>query len=233
MSIQDKFQELAKKIGVEFKDIDLFKKALTHRSYLNEHKNEQIEHNERLEFLGDAVLELIVTEYLFEHFQNKPEGDLTNLRAALVKGENLTKVGRKIGIGEFLLLSKGEAKTQGKSKSYIIANAIEAIIGAIYLDQGYQTAEKFIIKYVIKELPQIIQEQLYKDSKSLFQEKAQEIEGITPIYKLLAQSGPDHDKFFEVGVYLDEDLVAKGQGRSKQEAQQKAAQKALDEKNWN
>ncbi|MBD3245296.1 MAG: ribonuclease III [Candidatus Moranbacteria bacterium] len=224
--------ELAKKLNIKFKNKELLKIAVTHRSYLNEHRNEDIEHNERMEFLGDAVLELVVTEYLFSHFLEKPEGELTNLRAALVKGDTLSKVGQELGLEKFLLLSRGEAKAKGRSRNYIIANTVEAVIGAIYLDQGYEKTQEFIIKNIIKELPVIIKEELFRDAKSFFQEKAQELNGITPTYKLISQSGPDHNKNFQIGVYLENDLIAKGRGKSKQEAQQEAAKKALKRKKW-
>ncbi|MEA3273453.1 MAG: ribonuclease III [Patescibacteria group bacterium] len=225
-------KSLIEKLGIKFKDINLLKTALTHRSYLNEHRKNNLEHNERLEFLGDAVLELITTKYLYSHY-NKPEGELTNLRAALVKGETLTKIGKELKIDSYLFLSKGEAKTNGRSHNYILANTIEAVIGAMYLDQGIKIAEQFIAKYIIVKLPSIIDNQLYRDSKSLFQEKAQEKEGITPSYKLVAENGPDHNKHFKVGAYLDSSLIAEGKGDSKQEAQQNAAAESLKVKNWN
>jgi ribonuclease III len=222
---------LVKKLGVKFKNINLLKTALTHRSYLNEHRDKKIEHNERLEFLGDAVLELVTTEYLFSHF-NKPEGELTNLRAALVKGESLAKISKGLNIDDYLFLSKGEERTNGRNHNYILADALEAIIGAIYLDRGVKVTEKFITKNIIKELPNIIKKQLYRDPKSLFQEKAQEKLGITPNYKLIVASGPDHNKHFKVGAYLDSSFVAEGRGNSKQEAQQDAAAKSLEIKKW-
>lgn len=225
------FISLNKKLNLNFKNIDLLKTALTHRSYLNEHRGENLEHNERLEFLGDAVLELVVTEYLFNTY-DKPEGELTNLRSALVKGETLNEIGRKLEIEDYLLLSRGEARSKEHNRSFIVANAVEALIGALYLDKGYREAQKFIIAHVIKELPQILEMRLYRDPKSLFQEKAQEKTGITPSYKLLDETGPDHDKHFTIGVYLNRDLVAKGAGRSKQEGEQQAAERALEEKGW-
>ena len=224
-------KSIIKKLGINFKDINLLKTALTHRSYLNEHRKNNLEHNERLEFLGDAVLELITTKYLYTHY-DKPEGELTNLRAALVKGETLTKIGKELKIDSYLFLSKGEAKTNGRSHNYILANTIEAVIGAIYLDQGIRAAKKFISKYIIARLPSIIDNQLYQDSKSLFQEKAQEKEGVTPSYKLITESGPDHNKHFKVGAYLGSLLVAEGKGESKQEAQQNAAAESLKVKKW-
>jgi ribonuclease III len=227
-------ESLAKKIGVEFRDMDLLKKALTHRSYLNEHRDYKLEHNERLEFLGDAVLELVVTEYLYENYSN-PEGELTNWRASLVNGEMLASISKKLGVEEFLLMSKGEAKDKGRARQYLLANAFESIVGAIYLDQkekGFAVAKKFILKNVISKLPEIIEKKLYMDPKSRFQEVAQEKVGITPSYRVTSESGPDHDKKFVVGVYLKEEFVSEGDGASKQEAQKNAAIKALEVKNW-
>ncbi len=227
-------EKLSKKIGVVFNDIALLQQALTHRSYLNEHRSYKLEHNERLEFLGDAVLELVVTEYLYKNYPN-PEGELTNWRAALVNGEMLAKISKKLGVEEFLLMSKGEAKDLGKARMYLLANAFEAIIGSIYLDQkerGYDAAKDFILKNVVSELPEIIEKRLYMDPKSWFQEKAQEETGITPSYRVVEESGPDHDKRFIVGVYLNDKLIATGEGLSKQEAQRNAAAAGLETKGW-
>lgn len=227
--------DLAKKIGVKFKNIQLLEQAVTHRSYLNEHRNYKLEHNERLEFLGDAVLELVVTEYLYKKFPDHPEGEMTNWRASLVNGEMLAKIARKLEVENYLMMSRGEAKDTGRARQYLLANATEAIIGAIYLDQGkdgYKKSREFIERSVITELPEIIEKKLYLDPKSRFQEEAQDKVGITPSYRVISESGPDHDKKFVVGVYLDEELVAKGEGRSKQEAQRQAAEKGLKEKGW-
>lgn len=224
-------EDLAKKIEVEFKDIDLLQQALTHRSYLNEHRDYELDHNERLEFLGDAVLELVVTEYLYKNYPN-PEGELTSWRAALVNGENLAGISKKMGVEEFLLMSKGEAKDTGRARLYLLANAMEAIIGAIYLDQGYKKAEKFILKNIVNSLSEVLESKSYMDSKSYFQEKAQDVAKITPMYKVLEEKGPDHDKHFIVGVFLNNELVAKGEGNSKQEAQREAAKNGLEEKGW-
>jgi ribonuclease-3 len=229
--MEDRAKALCDKLGLIFNQPELLQNALIHRSYLNEHKKEKLEHNERMEFLGDAVLELIVTEYLFLEY-DKPEGELTNLRSSLVKGDNLTKVGQKIGLENYLFLSKGEARSQERSRNYLLANTIEAIIGAIYLDQGYEKAKDFVLKNIVTGLPRIIKNQLYRDAKSLFQEKAQEKLGITPSYKTISQSGPDHDKSFIVGAYLGKELVGEGVGKSKQEAQQSAANKSLYKKEW-
>jgi ribonuclease-3 len=227
-------EDLAKKLGIKFNDIEFLQSAITHRSYLNEHRSYKLEHNERLEFLGDAVLELVVTEYLYKNYPN-PEGELTNWRAALVNGEMLAKISKKIGVEEYLMMSRGEAKDTGRARQYLLANAFEAIVGAVYLDQGkkgYDTCKKFISENVITELPEIIENKLYLDPKSRFQEESQEKFGITPSYRVLEESGPDHDKKFVVGVYLDDELVAKGEGQSKQEGQRQAAEKALEAKGW-
>lgn len=227
-------ESLAKKIGIKFNDAQLLQQALTHRSYLNEHRDHKLEHNERLEFLGDAVLELVVTEYLYENYKN-PEGELTNWRAALVNGEMLAGISKKLGVEEFLMMSKGEAKDKGRARQYLLANAFEAIVGAIYLDQkekGYNSAKKFILKNVVSQLPEILEKKSYMDPKSRFQEVSQEKVGITPSYRVMNESGPDHDKKFIVGVYLGDEIVAEGSGSSKQEAQKSAAIKALEAKNW-
>jgi ribonuclease-3 len=222
---------LEKKLGVKFNNSDLLLQSLTHRSYLNENPDFYLDHNERLEFLGDAVLELVVTEYLYNSFPN-PEGELTNWRAALVKAETLSQVSDNLGINKYLLLSKGEAKDTGRARQYILANALEAIIGAIYLDQGYESIKQFILKAIIKELPEILEKGTYRDAKSVFQEEAQERVGITPTYEVLKEWGPDHAKHFRVGVFLNGELAAEGEGVSKQEAQLEAAKNALRAKNW-
>ena len=223
---------LEKKIAVDFKNKALFKEALTHRSYLNENPNRGLSHNERLEFLGDAVLELIVTEYLFQNYPTKPEGELTAFRAALVNYQMLAKIASEIDLGTFILLSRGEAKDTGRAREVILANAFEAPIGAIYLDQGLEKSKTFIAKNVLKELPQIIEQGLFKDAKSLFQEFAQEKLGITPTYNVLSETGPDHNKIFRVGVFLNSDLIAEGEGPSKQEAELEAAKNAIRVKGW-
>lgn len=224
-------ESLAKKIGVNFKDISFLQQAVTHRSYLNENRGYKLDHNERLEFLGDAVLELAVTEYLYEKFSN-PEGELTSWRAALVNGEMLASIAKELGVEEFLLMSKGEAKDTGRARQYLLANSMEAIIGAVYLDQGYEESKKFILNTIIVKLDDILKSKSYLDSKSYFQEKAQEKEKITPSYRVVKEWGPDHDRHFIVGVYLAEELVAEGEGASKQEAQREAARKGLEVKGW-
>lgn len=224
--------KLSKKINVAFTDPELLRQALVHRSYINENPGFNLEHNERLEFLGDAVLELVITEYLYEHYPN-PEGELTNWRASLVNAQMLAKIAHMIDLEKYLYLSKGEAKDKNtKARNYILADAFEAVIGAIYLDRGYAASKQFILAFVAPQLPEILSNNLYVDPKSRFQELAQEKLKITPSYKVLDESGPDHDKSFEIGVYLDTELVATGVGSSKQEAQVAAAQKALKVKKW-
>ncbi|MAG44979.1 ribonuclease III [bacterium] len=226
------FSLLEKKLKIKFINIQLLEQALVHRSYLNENTECKLDHNERLEFLGDAVLELVVTEYLFKHYDN-PEGDLTAWRAALVNGKMLAKIADSLKIGDFLMLSRGEKKDKGRARQYILANTFESIIGAIYLDQGYDSSKKFIEKNVLQRLKEVLEKQLYIDAKSKFQEKAQEKTSTTPDYKVLHETGPDHDKHFTIGVYLGKKLIAKGSGASKQSAQQSAAQNGLDKKKWN
>ena len=227
------FSKLEKKLEIEFDNHDLLRQALVHRSYLNEHPDFKLDHNERLEFLGDAVLEIIVTEYLFKHFPDKPEGELTNWRASLVNSKMLAQVAEENGFEKYLYLSKGEAKDNNpKARNYILANSVEAVIGAIYLDQGLKAATKFIKKNMIAKLDFILENRLYMDPKSKFQEKAQEVYSVTPHYKVLSESGPDHAKVFEIGLYLADELVAKGKGASKQEAQVNAAAKGIKKKDW-
>jgi ribonuclease-3 len=227
-------EKLAKSIGVEFKDISLLQTACTHRSFLNENKGEGLEHNERLEFLGDAVLELIITSYLFRKFPQKAEGDMTAYRAALVNANSLMKVADHIKLNDYIMLSKGEAKDKGRARSIILSNAVEAVIGAIYLDRGYNAAANFIADNLLNviDIDEIVSKKLWLDAKSRFQEKAQEKVGTTPAYKTLKEVGPDHDKQFTLGVFLGDVQVATGSGPSKQEAEQKAAEKALDVKGW-
>ncbi len=226
------FEAFEKSIGITFKDKQLLQRAFTHRSYLNEHRSEASEHNERLEFLGDAVLELIATHFLYEKFPTHTEGDLTAFRASLVNAVTLGDVANSIGMNDYLLLSRGESRDKGRARSVLLANAIEALVGAIYLDQGYDTARVFIEKYVFPKLDEIVQKKLWRDSKSVLQERAQEMLGATPYYSVMSESGPDHDKQFVVGVYVKEALLAQGSGKSKQEAEQDAARNALEEKGW-
>lgn len=217
-TLQD-FQNL---IGVTFNDIALLERAFIHRSYLNEHPKLGLEHNERLEFLGDAVLELVVTDFLYRTYPN-PEGDLTNWRSALVKTESLATVAEVLEISSYFKLSRGETKGNARSHALISANATEAIIGAIYVDQGYDAAKGFITTYVISRLKEILETGAWLDPKSKFQELAQEQFGLTPNYKVLEEAGPDHDKVFTIGVYVGDKLFGKGNGASKQAAQQEAA----------
>ena len=226
------FSSLEKKLKIKFKKKDLLIQAFIHRSFLNENPDFHLAHNERLEFLGDAVLGLIVTEYLFLKYPKKSEGELTGWRAALVNADMLAQISQEVGFNEFLLLSKGESKELGKARHYILANTFEAFVGSLYLDKGYDTCQKFINKYLIKELPRILEGHLFKDSKSLFQEQAQERVGVTPTYRIIKDWGPDHAKHFVIGVFLKEELVAEGTGSSKQEAEVAAAQKALAIKKW-
>ncbi len=231
--VQEKnFPLLENKLGVKFKNIDILYQAFVHRSYLNEHHDFALGQNERLEFLGDAVVELVVTEYLYNQYEN-PEGELTNWRAALVNAKMLASVAYEIGMEPYLFLSHGEAKDAGtKARDYIMANAFEAVVGAIYVDQGYEGAKQFIDRYVITKLPYVLENGLYMDAKSRFQESAQELIGVTPTYRVLEESGPDHDKMFKVGIFLEKELIASGVGSSKQEAQTEAAEAALKIKAW-
>lgn len=226
------FGEFEQIIGLQFNNKSLLRQAFTHRSYINENRGIKGGHNERLEFLGDAVLELVVTHYLYDLYPTKTEGELTSIRSALVNAQTCSNVAGEIHLNDFLLLSRGEAKDVGRARQYILANALEAVIGAIYLDQGYEKAREFIYKYITNLTEAVVTEGRWVDAKSLFQEKAQEIEGITPSYKTLKEVGPDHDKKFTVGVFLNTKLVAEGAGESKQEAEQVAARAALEEKNW-
>lgn len=220
--------EFQQKIGVNFNNAELLQQVFIHRSYINEHRGENLEHNERLEFLGDAVLELVVTEYLYAHFPN-PEGELTNWRSALVKGETLAQIASELGFSEHLQLSYGEAKNGGKQKNYLLANAFEALIGALYLDQGYEACRVFITRFVIVLLDEILQKGLFIDPKSRLQEWTQEHSGVTPHYLVLGEEGPDHAKQFLVAVYLGDQELAQGKGGSKQMAQVAAAQNALEQ----
>lgn len=220
-------------LDLNFQNPELLKQALLHRSYLNEHPEIKLEHNERLEFLGDAVLELVTTDYLFHKYPNRQEGELTAFRAALVNAETLSDVASKLGFNEHLLLSKGEAKDNGRARQNILANTFEAIVGALYLDQGYEAAKIFITKHLLPLTDPIVDKNLWQDAKSLFQEKAQEFNNVTPSYKVISELGPDHEKIFTVGVYLNNVLVAEGKGPSKQRAEQEAARAGLKAKHWN
>lgn len=227
------FSKLEEVIGVSFAQKDFLKQAVVHRSYLNENPNFELHHNERLEFLGDAVLEIIVTEFLFNNYPDTPEGDLTNWRASLVNSKMLSEIANEIGLDDYLYLSKGEAKDKNsKARQYILANAVEALIGAIYLDQKIKVAGDFVKRFIISKLDNILSNQLYLDPKSKFQEHAQETFKTTPHYKVLEETGPDHDKIFEVGLYLNDKMIAKGKGSSKQEAQVEAARQGIKKQKW-
>lgn len=229
---KEDFSDLEQTLGVTFQNKDTLRQALVHRSYLNEHPDFPLGHNERLEFLGDAVLELVVTENLYQNYEN-PEGELTNWRAALVNSEMLSKLCGTLGVEPYLYLSKGESKDKdSKARKYILANAFESIIGAIYIDQGWEPAKGFIERRVLTELSNILEHRLYVDPKSRFQEASQEHLGITPSYKVLSETGPDHEKEFEVGVFLGKEQVAVGTGTSKQEAQVAAAEAGIIAKSW-
>ncbi|MBU1148678.1 ribonuclease III [Patescibacteria group bacterium] len=227
------FTKFEKIIGIEFKNKDLLKKAFVHRSYINEHPTYKLGHNERLEFLGDAVLELVVTDWLFREYPKSEEGELTNWRASLVNSHIISEMAKELGAEPYLYLSKGEAKDKlSKARHMILANVFEAIVGAIYLDQGYEACRIFIHQKLLVKFEEILDKQLFLDPKSKFQELSQEKLNITPVYKVLSEKGPDHKKEFEVGVYLDENLAGQGKGRSKQEGQLMAAEDALTKENW-
>jgi len=226
------FKKIAQLLNLSFQNLDLLREALTHRSFLNEHKDWGIPHNERLEFLGDSILGFVIADNLIKQYPQFTEGELTSLRAALVNSDSLLAVAKELKLRDYLLVSRGEARELKNSRSYLLANTIEALIGALYLDGGIDKAKDFIKKYIFSKAETILQTASYKDAKSLFQEKSQALLGITPIYKSLKSWGPDHAKQFEVGVYLNEDLIAQGQGFSKQEAEINAAQKALELKGW-
>lgn len=226
------FTEFQKAIGVIFLRTELLQQAFTHRSYLNEHRGEVVGHNERLEFLGDAVLELVSTHFLYEKFPHKDEGELTAYRAALVNAVTCAEVGGGLGMNDYLLLSRGEAKDQGRARGVLLANAFEALIGAIYIDQGYDTAQAFIARNLLPKIDDIVEKRLWQDAKSTLQEKVQEHQGVTPSYKVIKETGPDHDKHFIVGVFAREEKLAEGEGKSKQEAEQSAARAALVAKGW-
>jgi ribonuclease-3 len=231
-NIEKSLEKLEALIGVTFVDRINLLTAVTHRSYLNEHKEATQGHNERYEFLGDAVLELVITDFLFNKYPEKPEGELTAIRAALVNTVSLSEVASRLNLSEFLLLSKGEEKDTGRARQYILANTFESIIGAIYIDQGYESAKEFVGRNLFDKTEPIVAKRLWQDAKSRFQELAQEHTSITPSYETLSQTGPDHDRIFTVGVFLGGEKIAEGKGRSKQEAEQSAAEAGLTAKGW-
>ena len=228
----ERFELFEQKNNLIFKNRDLLKQAFIHRSYLNENRDLGLGHNERLEFLGDAVLELVVTDFLYNKFTSKSEGDLTAFRSALVNANTLSLVATDIGINDLLFLSKGEAKDKGRARQVILADTFEALIGAIYIDQGYESAKNFIAQNLFDKIDDIVLNGLWMDAKSRFQEKAQDRLGATPAYKTTKEEGPDHDKQFTVGVFVGSELVAEGEGKSKQEAEQEAARHALESRGW-
>lgn len=226
------FSHLEQKLGVTFSNKELLKQSMVHRSYINEHPKFDLDNNERLEFLGDAVLELVVTEYLYQTYPN-PEGELTNWRASLVNAKMLAELARTFDLDHYLFLSRGEQKDKkSKARAFILADAFEALIGSMYLDQGWEVTRDFITKHVMSHLKAILENHLYQDPKSKFQEVAQDKTGFTPSYRVLHESGPDHARKFRIGVFISEELVAEGEGMSKQEAQVRAAERALEVKGW-
>jgi len=226
------FSEFEKLTNITFNNKKLLEQAFIHRSYINESTGSNLSHNERLEFLGDAVLELIITDYLYNKYPDRDEGDLTAYRSALVNAVIIGEVAQELGMNDYLLLSKGEAKDAGRARSYILANTYEAYVGAVYIDQGYDVAKSFIAKTLFGKIDTIVAKKLWRDAKSLVQEKAQEYLNVTPSYKVLHEAGPDHDKHFTIGVFFGDDRVAEGKGKSKQEAEQDAARRALEIKDW-
>ncbi len=223
---------LEERIGVSFKNKDLLMQAFIHRSYINENPKFKLSHNERLEFLGDAVLELVATDYLYKKFPESPEGELTAYRSSLVNATIIAEIAGELSMNDYLFLSKGESRDTGKARQYILANTYEALIGALYLDQGYDVAAKFIIDTLLPRTDDIVKNKLWKDAKSFVQEQAQEHEGVTPAYRVLNETGPDHDKRFTVGLFLKDGMISEGKGKSKQEAEQDAAKAALKKKGW-
>lgn len=226
------FPSFEKAIGVHFKDQRLLTQAFIHRSYINENPNTGHFHNERFEFLGDAVLELSITKYLFDKYPNENEGELTSYRSALVNAVIIAEVASELGMNNFLLLSKGEQKDNGKARQYILANTYEALVGAIYLDQGYDIADDFIKRTLAGRIDNIVHKKLWRDAKSYIQELAQEHYSLTPVYKVMKETGPDHDKQFTVGIFFGSEHIASGKGKSKQEAETGAAENALEKKGW-
>ena len=222
------YNEIAKKIGVEFKDKRLLKVAFTHRSYLNENRGKGLKNNERLEFLGDAVLELIISSFLFTNYPDRAEGDLTSIRAAVVRTESLAEESRKLDIGQYLKMSKGEEDSGGKEKEYLLANLYEAILGAIYLEHGYDMCKEFVTRTLLNKVEKIVAEGLFVDPKTKIQELMQSKFKITPTYEIIGEDGPDHDKVFTVALLKGDKKLAVGHGHSKQKAEEDAAKNAID-----
>ncbi len=225
------FNEFENKVGFTFNDKSLLQLAFTHRSYVNENRQHNT-HNERLEFLGDAVLELVVTRHLFDKYSDKDEGELTAVRAALVNTQSISAAAQELEMNDFLLLSRGESKDTGRARQYILANTFEAFIGALYLDGGYDAAQKFIANSLFDNVDEIVEKRLWQDAKSKLQELSQEQVSVTPNYKNISATGPDHNKVFTVGVMFGTEIIAEGSGKSKQEAEQAAAQNALEVRGW-
>jgi ribonuclease-3 len=226
------FSSFEQHLGITFADKSLLQRSFTHRSFINENPGSGLEHNERFEFLGDAVIELIVTDYLFRNFPTHNEGELTAFRSALVNAIIMGEVATALGMNEYLLLSKGESKDTGRARQTILANTYESFVGGLYLDQGYEPCKKFITDTLLPRLETIIKEKTWKDAKSQVQEEAQERVGMTPSYEVIAETGPDHDKHFTIGIFFGKQKIAEGKGQSKQEAQQNAALAALSKKGW-
>ena len=225
--VKEKYENFAKeRLGFDFHDINLLITALTHRSYVNEHKNAQIEHNERLEFLGDAILELVTSDFLYRNY-DQPEGIMTAWRSALVRTDSICEAGKKLGYAPLVRLSNGEKTGSERAHDVIMADCFEAVIGAIYVDQGYETAKDFITKHILSKMDQMLEEGSWRDPKSFFQEVTQHYDGVTPIYRTIKEDGPDHDKTFTVAAFVNGKIVGKGAGHSKQEAQSRAAYAAI------
>lgn len=228
----NRYEALEQKINISFSNRNLLDTAFVHKSYVNEHRDRKSEHNERLEFLGDAVLELVVTDFLYRNYPSKGEGIMTNWRSALVKGKHLAEISQKLDLGLYLYLSRGEERSGGRKKNFILANTLEALIGAIYLDRDYAAALAFIEEFILKQLGSILEKGLHIDAKSRFQEICQELLEVTPEYRLMREEGPDHDKVFTMGAFIGEEFIAEGSGSSKQNAEQEAATAALKVKKW-
>lgn len=222
------YEKIEKNLGITFKDRSLLDIALTHRSYLNEHRDASLQNNERIEFLGDAVLELVISSYLFRTYKDKPEGDLTNIRAAVVRTESLAEESRKLGLGEFLRMSKGEEESGGKDKDYLLANTFEAVLGAIYEDQGFEVCKEYLSRTILKKVANIVDNNLYIDPKTQAQEIIQAEFKVTPVYEVVKEEGPDHDKKFTVALKIKNKAVATGIGSSKQKAEEEAAQNTVN-----